>query len=549
MDCLGLSTTYQSAGKWRFTDTESTVMANNYNTVEATANAEGITTEDNTVTQEVIWDHIRIVGYSFVAGDARVDTDVTVTMDVELHYDYDESDVVDGTVTVNGFATVYQSDGKWRFSDSESTVMANTYNTVVCTGNTEGITIEDNTVTQEVIWDKIVVISYTIVTPSGDSRISTGVTVTIDVELHYDYDSTDVEDGTVTVNGISASYQSLGKWRFTDSEATVILNTYDTVACTGNTHGITVEDNTVTQDIIWDRIKVVSYTIVTPSGDSRVDTDITVTIDVELHYDYDEADVVDGTVTVNALSTIYQSLGKWRFTDSEATVMMNTYDTVACTGNAHGIVTEDNTITLDVIWDRLLVIIQADAETVENGIQVNFTLTVVFDYDDTTCTTYQIGIHRNDTWWFSFTNGNKSLFKDTNTDKTYSYKNWVVTSEGTYDITVFTTNTESVTWTDVIATTKVFLWPWSNTTVIPSGIKGTSTMTIYALITAGGIVAIWGVLYYSNYGVSKGRKTMKRIGLSGKRNKIKKAERWFSDVGKRTDKEIARFLLRSKRKR
>jgi len=541
----GLDTVYQSLGKWRFSDSESTVMMNTYDTVVCTGNEHGITLEDNSVTEDVIWDQIVVVSYAFIAGDDRVDTDVTVTIDVELHYDYDDTDVVDGTVTVNGHSTTYQSLGEWRFTDSEATVMANTYDTVQATGNAHGITVEDNTVTQQVIWDHVRVVSYTIVTPAGDSRVDTSVTVTIDIELHYDYDETDVVDGTVTVNGLGTAYQSAGKWRFTDSEATVMMNTYNTMVCTGNTEGITVEDNTITQDVIWDQIRVISYTIVTPAGDSRVSTGTTVTIDVELHYDYDESDIVDGTVTVNGFGTAYQSAGKWRFTDSEATVMMNTYDTVVCTGNAEGITIEDNTVTQEVIWDnvqvqsysliggddrintdatvtidivlwydydntlvvdgtvtvngqsashqgsgvwrftdsessvventydtvaasgnaedidtvdqngqsesciwdRLVIDIQADDETPENDVQVTFTVTIIYDFDDTPCTTYDIWIKRGATdQWDQITT---SPFYDTNNEVAYDYLAYSVVGESTYDITVFTTNTETVTWSSV----------------------------------------------------------------------------------------------------
>ena len=444
-----LGTTYQSLGKWRFTDSEATVLMNTYDTVVCTGNAEGITEEDNTVTQDVIWDQIVVISYTFIAGDGRVDLDATVTLDVELHYDYDETDVVDGTVTVNGLSTVYQSLGKWRFSDSESSVMQNVYDGVVCTGNAHGITVEDNTVTEEVIWDQVRVVSYTIVTPSGDSRVDTSVTVTMDVELHYDYDETDVVDGTVTINGFSSVYQSAGKWRFSDSESTVMQNTYDTVAATGNAEGITVEDNTVTQAITWDEVQVQSYTII--GGDDRINLDATLTVDVLLWYDYDNSLMTDGTVTVNGQSGAHQGSGVWRFTDSESTVLENTYDTVVVTGNTEGItVVDQNSQSESCIWDRLVIVIVVDDTTPQNAVTTFFNYTtgttIIWDFDDTTCTTYQVVVDRNSTAWYSFIDGNLTLFKDTNTDETYNYTVDSITSESTYGITVFTCNVVTVVW-------------------------------------------------------------------------------------------------------
>ena len=540
-----LSTIYQSLGKWRFTDSESTVMMNSYDTMVATGNAHGITVEDNTITQDVIWDRVRVVSYTFIAGDARVDTSVTVTMDIELHYDYDETDVVDGTVTVNGFTATYQSLGKWRFSDSEATVLMNTYDVMVITGNAEGITVEDNTVTQEVIWDQIKVIGYTLV--SGDARIGTGVTTTIDIELHYDYDESDVTDGSVTVNGFGGAYQSAGKWRFTDSEATVMLNTYDTAVCTGNTHGITIENqNGQSVDVVWDNVQVQSYAI--SGGDDRIDTDATVTIDIVLWYDYDNTAVVDGTVMVNGKTASHQGAGTWRFTDSESLVVENTYDTVVASGNEHGINTVDqNSQSESCIWDRMVIVLGADDTTVENGIQVNFTITVTWDFDDEPCTVYTAGISIDTVHWYSFTHTNKSLFVKTDSENSVIFTADGI-SETTYAITAFTVNSIGVTWS-AESTGNWLPWYWVNTTRINTNIEGTGTTTAYVLIAVGAITAIGGILYYNNYGVSKGRKTMKRLGLTKGKSSMKKTERWFSDAGRAIDRKINQFLLRSKRRR
>ena len=55
-------------------------------------------------------------------------------------------------------------------------------------------------------------------------------------------------------------------------------------------------------------------------------------------------------------------------------------------------------------------------------------------------------IDRNTTWWHSFDDANVTSFVDTNTDITYLYNASLVSSESTYGITAFTTNTLQVTW-------------------------------------------------------------------------------------------------------
>jgi len=105
------------------------------------------------------------------------------------------------------------------------------------------------------------------------------------------------------------------------------------------------------------------------------------------------------------------------------------------------------------IADRLVFDIQADDETPINGQQVNFTLTITYDYDDSVCTTYQVIISRNDVWWHSFVTGNVSLFNDTASGVAYAYTSYNLTSETTHGLTKFMSNTETVTWSAVPPTT------------------------------------------------------------------------------------------------
>jgi hypothetical protein len=104
------------------------------------------------------------------------------------------------------------------------------------------------------------------------------------------------------------------------------------------------------------------------------------------------------------------------------------------------------------ITDRLNITIVADEENPDNDQQVNFTLTVEYDYDATTCTTYTIQIARNGSTWYTFDNSNKTLFNDTNSDAVYLY-NATSDNDGVSETThglstsnPFLTNTVTVTW-------------------------------------------------------------------------------------------------------
>ncbi|MFW9809855.1 MAG: hypothetical protein ACFFE6_10815, partial [Candidatus Thorarchaeota archaeon] len=436
----GISATHLGTGVWNITDSKATVQLFTYDTVATSGNTHGISVVDqNTQTQDVIWDRVQVQSYSVT--DNRVNVNANVNLDVTLVYDYDNSAVTDGTVTINGASATHQVAGVWRAVVNESTVSENTYNLVACSDNTYNIsTVDQNGQSQQVIWDQITVRSYSVL----DSRVNIGDDVNIDVTIEYEYDDTPVLDGTVTINGASATPQGLGVWRITDSEASVMLNSYDLVVCSGNANGISsINQNTQSVDVIWDRVQVQSYSV----SDSRVGLNDNVNIDVTIVYDYDNSAVTDGTVTINGLSATHQAAGVWRVTDTKATVQLFTYNTVACTGTYYGISTVDqNSQSTAVIWDQLVVTIGVGDSTPINGVQANFTLIVTFDYDDSSCTSYQIVIDRNATWWHSFDFGNISQFTDTNANVIYLYNASLVSSESTYGITVFTTNTQQVTW-------------------------------------------------------------------------------------------------------
>jgi len=400
----------------------------------------GITLLDtNSQSVSVIWDQITVRGYSVL--DNRVNINDNVDINVTVEYEYDDTPVTDGTLTINSISATHLSSGIWQITVSESTVLQNIYNTVACASNLHGISsVNQDSQTQTVIWDRVQVQGYVVV----DNRVDVDQFVNINVTLIYDYDNSPVIDGTVTVNGLSALHQGGGIWLFTDSKSTVQLATYDLTACSGNAHGITaVDQNLQTLNVIWDQVQVQAYGV----SDSRVGLNENVDINVTLIYAYDSAFVTTGTVTINGLSATHQGSGVWSTTDSEPTVMANLYNTIACSGNTFGITNVDqNSQSTTVIWDQLVITIGVDDSSLLNGVQANFTLAVIFDYDDAACTTYQIVIQRNSTWWHSFTNTNKSSFIDTNFDTSYTYTVLVVTSESTYNVLTFSTNSQQVVW-------------------------------------------------------------------------------------------------------
>ena len=133
--------------------------------------------------------------------------------------------------------------------------------------------------TDTYIADRVQVQGYS----ASDERQAISTSVSIDVTLDYDYDNLDVTDGTVTINGYSASHQGSGVWRINQQTNVPSLITYNAVAVSGNAHGITAEDqNGQSQDVIWDRVDL---TLVGNYGWSVIGYNVTLSATGIFEYD------------------------------------------------------------------------------------------------------------------------------------------------------------------------------------------------------------------------------------------------------------------------
>ncbi|GAG86665.1 unnamed protein product, partial [marine sediment metagenome] len=229
---------YQGSGIWRISESQSSVQSITYDTVSCLDNSFNITNvNQNSQSEEIIWDRILVTSYDVV--DDHVNIDDVVNIDVTLTYEYDSVSVVDGAVTINGVTAAHLGAGVWRIVQTRASIQSVTYNSVVCSGNLNDIAVvNQNSLSQEVIWDQIVVQSYAVL----DNRVSVDDNVSIDFVLHYGYDDSPVLDGSVSINAIDADHQGSGVWRINDTRSSVQLVDYDTVSCSGNTHGITNVD-------------------------------------------------------------------------------------------------------------------------------------------------------------------------------------------------------------------------------------------------------------------------------------------------------------------
>jgi len=217
---------------------------------------------------------------------------------------------------------------------------------------------------------------------ADDTRRDIGTTATLSVQLIYEYDNAYITSGTFTLNGLTLSYSgSNGVWTATQSKSTVTAVTYNSVAGTEGTYGLTtVNMNSQSVTVIWDRLKIIAMS----ADDTRRDVGSTVTVSVTIKYEYDNMIVTTGSLTLNGLTLIYSgSNGVWTATDSKSTVTSVTYDSVSGSDGTYGLTAVNmNNKKVTVIWDRLeLYYVGFNSSRVNVGATVEVRFKIRYQYD------------------------------------------------------------------------------------------------------------------------------------------------------------------------
>jgi hypothetical protein len=280
----GFTTIYVDTGKVTSTNTSTTVTLPSNMTV-------GIyywrvTTWDSQNTQgawsagrAIIVDRIKV--NSLTADDTRRDVDSTVTLSVQLVYEYDGGYITSGTFTLNGLTLSYSgSNGVWTATDSKGSVQAIIYNSVAGTEGTYGLTtVNMNNQAVTVIWDKV---QFTL-TVTND-RINVGTTPQISVSGKYAYDNSAFQ-GSYLLND-TLTKTTVGKWAFKVS------------SMTDNAYGLTAFDSNVVE-IIWDGLKISQYVVDLMNQK----------IYVKAEYAYDGQPIANGNVSYAGLYALTNSTG------------------------------------------------------------------------------------------------------------------------------------------------------------------------------------------------------------------------------------------------
>ncbi|MFW9963398.1 MAG: hypothetical protein ACFFCX_07535 [Candidatus Sifarchaeia archaeon] len=442
--------------RWEYSEVKSLVQLVGYKIDSASEATYGLSSWIQTGTnQSIIWDKIEF--YSSGVEDDRININTVGTTWWEARYAFDNVEIISGlTALLNGTKTLSWNgvSSRWEYGESFSVVQSMGYGLVSASESLYGLAIFDQTATNtSIIWDKITVQSTSVDITHLDVGGTAQIRVTLWLEFDHTFlgsgDNAYVNDTAMTWDGsnswfsLDVAFGAVGKWTF------FVNSTFE------STHGITELDlNSLSVDVIWDRILILSIS----ADDSRVNVGDTVELNITAKLEYTgngEHYLGSGdTLYMNGVamtwsipnncfvySTSQSSVGLWKYFVNSSNAFEADYGI--------SVVNLDSRIQ-DVIWDQLVIDIQADVEYLLNGQQVNFTLSVIFDYDNGVCTTYGVSIARNNTDWFTFTYLNRTLFNDTNSNSFYLYNASSVLYETLYDVTLFITNTEAVNWTEYI---------------------------------------------------------------------------------------------------
>ena len=333
-----------------------------------------------------------IIDQTFVSDD-RCDVGSTQTVGFHAKWAHDDSDIVGGSIKVDGVEYVTNGTGWINFTTTSDTVgkseWAITY--VSCSG----ITLYETTVDDPyIIWDQV-----NINLIIDDNRINVGSTASITWTGVYEYDDSEFA-GTATFND-TLTKDVVGKYWYTID------------AISDLTYGLTAfEANSAY--CIFDRVQItLSVT------DDRINVGDTATLSWTGTYEYDGS-TFDGSIAYN--DTLMKTIvGKYG------------YKVASITDPAYGL-TKFATNEVDVIFDKATITLSAVEDTIEVGSTASVTQTAVYQYDGTD---FDGTITLNDT-----------LTKST--VETYYYTTQSISGD-THGITEFESNTVAVTFVDTTA--------------------------------------------------------------------------------------------------
>ena len=382
LNCLWGSLTFDAGnGWWAITHNESSVTDAVIGTWAGSEDTHGITAITENITETTgVWDRVQVLGYT--VSDPRADVGANVTVDATLIYDYDDTSVTDGNVTIKGEDALHQGSGVWQITEGRESVQDVTYDTVAVANNTYGITVVDqNDQNATVIWDRIRILTLDAV----ESRIDVGTEGAWHATAELEYDNHQLgagdsftlgQDGYLfTWDGVDERFEASA----TKHEVTeVIIDEFD--GGLEATHGITVGTiNEQSAAIIWDQIEVYDG----GASPEVIEWGSNSTVWFKARYDHDDSqfNVSTGKLDVNGSACSWSTAdSRWEITTKESELGNYTYSVSGITDLVYGLTGFDDTLVPGVkvtITARLINVTVSTDEpryTIDESIFINATI-------------------------------------------------------------------------------------------------------------------------------------------------------------------------------
>ncbi len=339
-------------------------------------------------TVAVIGDQIEIVSVAFP--DSRININTVTEVRYVLRWDFDDVEFGAGQAIV-GFT--WDAGNSWwdKAVTSPTPAGADLYDENdlgAITDNTHGISVVEDDAGTNLIGDSIFFKTATF--EVLDNHINKSDTGTWYVELLYEYDSAEVEAGSVTLNvGVMAWDAVDGRWEYTNAPGAVVDVTRNIASLSGSLHGITTINGTVTGDsetIEFDEL--VFFTGTTLSTlDGRINFDGTGTWYAYLMLANNNLNITAGTITLNTGAMSWDAGdSRWEYTNAPGAVVGVARNIASVTGLTGGITEINAAVTGNsetIIFDRIKILtLGADTITPAAGATAELFATAELEFDN-----------------------------------------------------------------------------------------------------------------------------------------------------------------------
>jgi len=331
--------------------------------------------------QSIIWDRLEVYGFGRSAERANVGKQQTLWW--QLRYDYDDVIFYEakGSVTIGGVRAKWDPLGaRWVATVTlPNTPGLNLYK-MEFSDRVHGLTAVVGVTSQEIVSDRIVVRFKGV----DDERRNVGTVGEVRFRLRSEYDGAPVRSGSVSINGILATWDAEnGWWRITALSLSVVRHTYVVTNVYWDVYGITALNPGIPEnstEIVWDRIQVKEYRV----SDPRTDVGRAERVKVRLVLEYDGMPLGPrDSVRINDVEALYDpGEGIFYVEHAKPHTGVVTFRVSSAVQTGYGItVLHDPLPPPSIVWDRVLIELRALRERVDVGSRAPIEVKAVYAYD------------------------------------------------------------------------------------------------------------------------------------------------------------------------